>query len=228
MTVSGRRTDANVTTRVLGFIALAGIAWMLLALIAMHFTQPDLDPIEHWLSSYVHGSGGWAVRAGFFTTALAMLAIALGVHRGVGPVPRRWLAVALLVAAAVAYTLLGFFDTSPPPFDVQPQADAEADIHNAAAGLLFASLVAVAFVLAGVFRRDDRWRDMAPISRIVAWLLLAALVALGVSFTVAEAETGVGAVTGLVQRMFIATYMAWFLILAWRLVRLDVTTPVEA
>lgn len=228
MTVSPTRGTGTTLTRILGLVALAGMAWMLLALMAMHFTQPDLDPIEHWLSSYVHGSGGWAVRAGFFTTALAMLAIALGLHRTLARVPRRWLALALLVVAAVAYVLLGFFDSSPPPFDVQPEGDTEAEIHNAAAGLLFASLIAAAFVLARVLARDRRWRDVAPATRVVAWLLLAGLVALGVSFTVAEAETGVGAVTGLVQRLFIATYMTWFLYLGWRLVQFDSAPPAEA
>jgi hypothetical protein len=118
----GPTTKPNPTT-LLAVVAMAGLSYVLLALVALHVLRPDLDPISSPISEYAIGPNGL-----LFTTALlswggASLVLAFGLHRGVAPSGQSPTGLVLLAVFGVGLIVAGIFpmDVPFPPEDFSPE-----------------------------------------------------------------------------------------------------------
>src|SRR5262245_26421832 len=63
----------------LGGFALAGIGCFVVSVLALHWLQPGLNPLDEAVSYYVHGRHGWLVSVGLIGLGLGSLALTVGV-----------------------------------------------------------------------------------------------------------------------------------------------------
>ncbi|MDH3226296.1 MAG: DUF998 domain-containing protein [Thermoleophilia bacterium] len=199
----------------LGFIGLIGVAYSAAAVVALHFLDTDLDPVEDFISEYAVGDYGWLMKSAFFAVSCGTLAIAGGLRRSLRPSRRATAAVVLMSLAGVGFFVAGIFDTDTP--------NASGDIDNAAAGVahdfgssvVFLSVIIAAFVLWGVFASDPPWHGL---SRTALWFAIAMTMSRVVTLAIPE-----GGPVGLPQRVLAATMMIWLAILGWEMRRLAPT-----
>jgi len=212
--------SARDTTTMLGTVGIVGVAAFASVFAVMHAVQPDLDPVERFGSDYANGKAGWLMQAGILAAAAGTLAVVSGLRRSLVPGKRKRLGVALLFVVGVGFVGSGLFKADPPRPDGTTGYTAEGAVHDLSGMFMFLSLVVGTFVLAGVFRRDPRWREVAPTALIFGALILAGLVV-----TVAAAEidppgSGDGGFAGLSQRLFFTAALTWIGLLGLNVRRL--------
>ena len=91
------------TTRWLGLAAAGGAVVFALAFVAMHFIQPELNPIENWGSDYAFGPGGWVMRLGFIVAGAGALALTLGLKSSLVAGRRKRLSLVLMGLAGIGF-----------------------------------------------------------------------------------------------------------------------------
>lgn len=211
---AGHRPTGSGSTKVLGTVAIAGLATFVAIFAAMHLIQTDLNPVASFGSDYALGRAGWLMQLGFMSAGIGVLSLALGLRGSLALGARRRLAVGLVAAAGVGFVGSGLFSTDPPLDDGTTGYTTEGTLHDLAGMVLFLSLIIGTFVLARVFRRDPRWARMAPVAKGFAWASLAGLI---VTLIAGEAGTPPDeGVVGLVQRVFIVIIVAWLLLVSSR------------
>lgn len=155
----------------------------------------DLGPVDHRLSEYVDGRGGFLMTAAFLTLGAGIAALGLaiaGEKRG----RRGWVVAALLVGAGTAMTVSGLFPTD-------PGAETTAElVHSTASAMATIAVIGASLLWSWSVARD-------PGSRMLAALGLV----LGIASTVLH-ET---AATGISQRALWLVLVAWLLVAGLRL-----------
>lgn len=150
-----------------------------------------------WPSGLALGTMGWLQVLNFVFFGLALMVLAVGLHRGVAPGGRgAWVGPALLAAAGAAAVLLGF------KVDANSSGAHESWhglIHGLAFVLFALSLLPAFFFLWRRMRRDPRWGGHAGYALV----------------------TGVGAVV----LFFVPWTPALFLFLVFTLAWIEVTAP---
>lgn len=189
--------------RYLGIVTLLGVAYFVVAGVALHLLDAALDPVEVYMSDYALGPYGWLMKSAFYGVGLGTLALGLGLRSTLAPGRRVTLSVVLVLVAGVGFLMVGTFNTD--PYDAVEETTV-GSIHLLSALVLFLCLVVSAWTLRGVFSRDAAWRSFATVT-----LLLAA--ALTVTFVIQFVGPW-GA--GLQQRVFVVVMMSWLALLGWR------------
>lgn len=74
---------------------MLGIGLFVATIGALHFLQPNLNPLDEAMSYYVHGSQGWLLTIGLIGLGIASLAITralanVPIHRVIGTNRRLW------------------------------------------------------------------------------------------------------------------------------------------
>jgi hypothetical membrane protein len=209
-------TQTPARAAALGMVGIVGVAAFAAAFAAMHVIQSDLNPIQNFGSDYAFGRGGWLMRLGFVAAGIGTLLITIGLRRSVAAVKRRGLGVVLLGLAGIGFIGSGLFNADPPLADGTTGYTTEGSLHDVAGFLLFLTIIAAGSVLARVFARDPQWHAAMSTTRAFAWLAVVGLVATITASEISDPGTGI---TGLVQRIFVATIVGWLLFLGWRLRR---------
>jgi hypothetical membrane protein len=189
--------------RYLGMVGVLGVAYFVVAGIALHFLDSGLDPVKVYMSDYALGPYGWLMKSAFFGVGLGTIAIGLGLRATLETGKRVTPAVVLVMVAGIGFLVAGTFNTD--PYDAV-EATTSGSIHLLGALVLFLSLVVSAWLLRGVFSRDWRWLDF---SRPTLWFAIA-LTATFVFMFVGP----LGA--GLDQRIFVVAVMSWLALLGWQ------------
>ena len=103
--------------------AIAGFVYFIAALVLMHLVRPDYTPIDHMISDYAVGSGGWIMTTAFVALAAGCLTLAMAMLR-VGPAS--WSAragTALLMVAGVGLVVTAIFPTDLETAPTTPTGD---------------------------------------------------------------------------------------------------------
>ena len=188
-------------------VALAGIAYFVLIIVALHFLRPDLNPISQPTSEYAVGSYGYLMTSAFFSMSLASWALVAGIYQGVSQRARSRIGLGLIGVWAVGVLIAMIF---PIDLDGAPPTLA-GTIHEINGPLTFLSLTVGVLLVSRRFKHDEKWR---PFHRSALILSLAMLVEfIGIPLAIAT-ESGV---VGLAQRIFLVTFATWFLLTAARL-----------
>lgn len=171
----------------LASVAIGAMVLDLLVLVLLHVLDPSVSVVTDPTSNYGQGPWGWMALGATFLVgvgSLAAAAVLAGRSHRVG--------VVLLAVYGVAKLGLGVF-----AIDVDPGAGTTSGlIHNVLGNIAFFVLPVAAVLIS---------RSMgSPRSRLLAWLLVAAMVAV-----LAAGSLGV---FGVAQRIFLVLSSVWILI----------------
>jgi MFS family permease len=157
----GPTTKPNPTT-LLAVVAMAGLSYVLLALVALHVLRPDLNPISSPISEYAIGPNGLLFTSALLTWGGASLVLAFGLHWGVAPSGQSPTGLVLLVVFGVGLIVAGIFpmDVPFPPEDFSPERfTAAGATHIISATIATVSIPLAALLLSKGFAADARWPD---------------------------------------------------------------------
>jgi hypothetical membrane protein len=200
--------ELNASTtriRMLAGVSLVGIACFLVTIVALHWLQPELSPLNEAMSYYVHGPHGWLLTLGLFSLGLASLTLTIALGREppgpVGKVGRSCLAV-----WSVGTLLASVFAADPPGrWDEPPSMSGS--IHGVAALVALAVFPVAAILLSRRRRRDIRWVRLSLL--VLAFGSAAGLVAFAWSLVPVFISPGPPKLLGLTDRILIVLYSGW-------------------
>ena len=202
MATSGGKRGA---LRLLALLAIVGVAVYLLMLGALHFLRPDVNPVTEPISTYgASGPYGFLFLAADLGSAVAALALTLGLYMGIVPPARSYVGLFFLGIYGVSELLAGLF-----PLDVGAEATLIGTIHNIVGNLSFFGVPIGMILLSLAMGKDERWRSFRPPALVVAFAVV-----LTVILTIVGSNIGLFGVT---QRIANATQLLWILLVALRL-----------
>jgi hypothetical protein len=201
--------------RLFVWIGLAGVSNFLLAIIALHLTTLQQEPMH--MSEYANSRFGllWMLAVYSFTLGGAALSLALRPHLSRSLLQR--VGVWMLWVAVLGAVLLAAF-----PMDREDVRSLSGTIHGDAALATFLLLGVAMVVLVPVFRATPSWRTFARASLLLGMLVSASCVA----YLVSTLERF--PFTALAQRFLVAFIATWFILLALRLLRMPAPASVAA
>jgi uncharacterized protein DUF998 len=188
----------------LGLIAIGGIVYFFVAVVALHVLRPELNPVNHAVSNYAVGPYGYLMIAAFYALALSAFALALGLTRSMALTTQAQVAVLLLNIASVGMVVMGIF-----PGDahaLHPPATITGIVHWFAAGVSFLSIIVAAFLLSNCFKTDEYWQAFRRLAFALALAMVVALLLYGMLALIGW--IGIG------QRIYITMSLTWLLLMA--------------
>ena len=188
-------------------VALVGLAYFVVVIVALHVLRPDHNPIRLVTSYYAVGPYGWLMSSAFVSMSVALLALVRGLYHGVAQPARSRLGLGLLGVWGVGLLIAMTFPLNPegtPP-------TLSGIIHRINGPVVFLSLTAGMILVSRRIKYDDRWRPVHRPALILSLVMLAL-----VMVTLLNNVTGWG-VAGLVQRLSLVTTVTWFMLTAMRL-----------
>ena len=198
----GTPTAKRVTR--IATLAIVGIAYFCITVVALHFLRPDYDPIRRFMSEYAVGPYGVLMTSAFFGMSLGSLALVIGLYQGVPP-PGRSIGLVLLGIWGVGVLFAGLF-----PSDLKGAPETRSgNIHNLVSLVGFLSVVPATILVSWRFKQDEKWHSFHGPALILALVMLSALIGF---FLPAAAEF-----VGLSQRIFVGAVLTWLLLTAARL-----------
>lgn len=200
-------------------IAMGGIMYFVVAVVALHVLRPELNPISHAVSNYAIGPFGFLMTSAFFTLALSEFALALGLARSLTTSRGALLSMLLLNLAGAGMVFTGIF-----PGDVKslhPPATTTAVIHWISASISFLSLMIATFLLSNCYKTDVRWQSFHHLAFVLAVTIVLALGMFGI--------LAIAGWVGVGERIYIATSVLWLLLASIRLCSISASgTPLAS
>jgi hypothetical protein len=214
-TVSSTGLQATRQASWAATLAIAGSAYFALAVAALHFLKPDLDPVSRMTSEYANGAYNFVMTSAFLAMGVGCLALVAALYR---EVPRRSLSAAGLVffglwAVGVLVAMIFPIDPGGVPVTLA------GTIHQTAGPPTFLCAAVGVSLLSWRFGRDEQWRPLQPVA-----LGLSAVIALGFVATAYFFFTGTE-LAGLAQRVVLAAVVAWIVLVASKLRTASASTP---
>ncbi len=166
----------NEACRWWGVVAMLGLGYFFGSSLALQFLRPDYDWVTSPLSFYLVGPDSPWLIAGFFTLALGVACVGLGLHRGLESpqLQRTALALFLVDSAAICVVALVQTDTpgghGPTPHGV---------VHYIAATISFLSVTLGMLAQSWRFRADLHWRPHFLKAFVLAVVTFVALLLYG-------------------------------------------------
>jgi Protein of unknown function (DUF998) len=97
LSLQTRKQVASIAT-----VAIAGIAYFVVIIVALHVLRPDLNPIQRPTSEYAVGPYGFLMTSAFFSMSVASFALVIGLSQGVSQPARSRIGLGLLGLWGVA------------------------------------------------------------------------------------------------------------------------------
>ncbi len=192
-----------------GVIGMVGIGVAILTLLALHFLDTDVSPVDDYMSFYALGDFGWLMAGGNIAAGVGTIAIAFGLRETLAPASKVTLAWSLVLIGGLSFAVLTLLTTDPPGNAAQTM---QGVVHNAAGYIQLLSFLVAAWLLRTVFARDEGFRHFARSERWFAILMTVSLLLVLVTFN--------GPI-GLAQRLFAVVLFSWLLLLAQELRRTE-------
>jgi hypothetical protein len=194
--------------RVLGLLIVVGEAYSASVALAMHWLEPEFDPIRAPVSAYALGRYGVWMTTTYFAMGVALLAAGIGLMRTL-PATR-------LATAAFSFTLIGaagVFVAGLFPMDFPPPLRTSSGRLHALGGLLaFPGTVVATLLFSFSLRGSEHWHMRSGRALFLSGAM-AATFAFGVG---SFALLGFAAYA---QRVFIALRVAWMMLVGLHLIR---------
>jgi len=190
------------------------VLFFLVMFIAFLFIQPDLNPLYRYGSEYSAGRMGWLMKLNFFLWGSGLIAFALAMKFGLDPRARSQVAIILFLIAGVGIFLSGVFDAdlqvlneNPPPKWIEAPASHHQIKHVIAGLVAFFSLMPAIGLVSRRLRKAGRLSGSYRYLRHLSWLIPALFIASILLF-------GPIGLTGLGQRIFLASVFTWIILAA--------------
>jgi len=199
----------GVSPRVFSLVALVGILYFGLAVLALHLLPTGYDPLTHAVSDYAVGAYGPVMDSAFVAFGIGVFSLAIALSRpDSSSVVRSRLGVPLLSLAGACLFAVGFF-----PTDLEgAPATTTGDIHTSLSAIVFLAMVVSLPVLSRAFGRSEKLRSYRRFSLALAIVVVAL-------FFVADATITEGVYGGLGERVFILGFYSWLLLATIRVYR---------
>jgi hypothetical protein len=201
--MSGAHTRARAV-RVLGAIALLGVATFASVCTAVQFLRTDYNWLGVPLSFYVIGPYGSMVEVGYFALAPGLAALGIAWYLALDPKVRSIAPVLLFILSAVALggTATEITDVPGGPHTLHGH------IHVLAAVITFLSVTIAMLLQSWCLRGDRRWRKDFPFAFVLA---VVAFIALWADALIKAIPRGLG------EKVVIALILLWLWRAAWPL-----------
>lgn len=187
-------------------VSVIGTAVFVFLIVALHFLSPDSDPVQRPTSEYAVGRFGYLMTSAFIVLSVATWALVIRLSRDL-PEPAQS-RVGLVFLGVFAFGLL-VAATFPIDLEGAPLTLA-GTIHRINGPLTFLSLVVGVNLVSRKLKHDERWRPTHRLASVLALVMIPEFLAGGLA---AARETG----AGIAQRILVATFATWFLVIAIRL-----------
>ncbi len=187
----------------LGLIAIGGIVYFFVAVVALHMLRPEYNPVNHAVSNYAVGPYGYLMTSAFYALALSLFALAIGLARSMALTTQAQVAMLLLNIASIGIVVMGIF-----PGDahaLHPPATITGIVHWLAASVSFLSIMIAAFILSNCFKTDERWQAFQRPAFALALAMVVALLLYGMLALIGW--IGIG------QRIYITVSLTWLLLM---------------
>ena len=211
-TSSARSLEGKVSAisgRTLGRLAIASVVYYVLAVLAMHLVQPELDPLAVPMSVYVLGAYGSVMTTTFFVLCAGILGVGFGLIQTLPRTGAIKVAFWVTLIASAGFLIAGIFPTDWPP----PMRSTSSQLHVLGGLLAFPSMIIATCLFSLKFRRDGYWRRVSGIALTLSACVFAAYI-MGIFFVAAQFGF-----IGLVQRLFLALLFAWMILVGLHLNR---------
>ena len=197
--------------------AIGAAALALLALGALHILRPDLDPSRQMISEYAIGRFGWLMTFCFALFAVASGSLFVALMGNTSTLVGR-IGLIFLLVAATGLAMGAAFHTD--PISTAPDAMTfSGRMHGVSfmigvPGVLFATLL-----LSFALRTHETWVGLPLLSlTAIIWLSLAVM-AVAIVVTMKHLGVDVSSIVGWTNRLFMAGYALWVIIVAWPMAR---------
>jgi hypothetical protein len=205
--------SSNIAAR--GAVGAAGLA--LLALGALHILRPDLDPSRQMISEYAIGRFGWLMTVCFalFAATSGSLFVAL-MGNTLTLVGR--IGLIFILAAAIGLAMGATFQTD--PISTAPDAMTfSGRMHGVSFMIGVPSVLFATLLLSLELRTHETWVGLPLLSlTAIIWLSLAVM-AVAIVVTMKHLGVDVSSIVGWANRLFMAGYALWVIVVAWPMAR---------
>jgi uncharacterized protein DUF998 len=188
-------------------LALISIAYFVVVVVILHFLRPDVDPLHRPTSEYAVGRYGFLMTTAFLSMSVASLSLLVGLYRGISSAAQSRIGLFLLGVWGAGVLVAMSFHIDPEG----TEQTLSGIIHRINGPLIFLSLTIGVLLISKSFSRDANWRTAYRYARPISLIMFAIFLV-----TVVNVATGSG-FEGLCQRVFLLTFVAWFILTALRL-----------
>lgn len=134
-------------------LAVAGLAWFVVAAVALHLLRPDLDPVHSQMSLYLIGPWGWLLQAAYVALSVAMVVLAWDLRQGAAAAARSSAPLLMFGLGAICLSTTAYAWMDMPGVDV----GLEGLVHRITAQGAFLFATTGIVLQAMRLRRDPRW-----------------------------------------------------------------------
>ena len=191
------------------WIDVIGVAYVLGTWACFVVLRPDLNPLSHYLSEYVHGPYGTLMTSTFAVLGFAWAMLAAGLFRTITPAGRSWFGLGVLALGSALTFGMGLFPTE--PSGAAPTM--AGTLHRLLAKLFFVSICPGILALTIAWRHDRAWSSVVRPA-----LALGGSALVGLIFLVSCPPE----LSGFAQRMMLSGILGWHMLAAWRVGRLGI------
>lgn len=185
-------------------IALAGMIYFGLTVVALHFLPTGYDPMTQAVSDYGVGQYGVWMDLAFFAFGIGIVALAISLARFVVSSRLGRVGVLLLSTAGVCTFTVGFF-----PTDLEgAPLTATGAVHVSLSALAFVALVLGTLILSQSFRQSEVLRGFYKSSMVLSLIVTVAFVIVVIRLS------------GLTERIFILAFYTWLSLTSVRILEL--------
>ena len=178
------------------------------ALVVLHLLPTGLSPMRNAVSQYGITRYRLGYRVQTIAFAVAGAAAAIGLAEAA---PGRARAViALVVVFAFARLVISWFPMDEPG----GERTNHGTMHGLIAIVTFIAIAAAAGRLGAVAKQVPGWATLATVSSVIAWLMVASLIAMMVVRRGARVTHSTPNYFGAVERVFYLALVAWFVLVA--------------
>jgi len=217
---SSRPTAAHDPVAVNARVASTGAIAVALIIVALHAIKPEFEPSWRFISEYAIGQYGWIMKLAFLIWAGSCATLALALRQEVRtPVGKAGVIVLLVVAAALV--MAGLFAQD--PVTAKPDELTTSGTVHAVASMVGVPGIPIAAMLisASLWRTNPAWaRHRAPLMWLAhaTWISLALMTAYLAWAVPRSGGFNSEVWAGWMNRLVVATYLAWQLAVARRLI----------
>jgi hypothetical protein len=196
-----------ISGRTFGVLTIASVVYYVVAALAMHLLQPELDPLMTPMSVYVLGAYGPVMTTTFFVLCAGLLGVGFGLIQTLPRTRLIKIAFALTIVGATGVFIAGLFPNDWPP----PPRSVSGILHVLGGQLLIPAMTVAPGLFSLNFRSDGYWRKVSVVALALSAGVIAALM-FGLT------QIGGGSI-GLAQRLFFASLFAWMILVGLHLTR---------
>jgi len=189
-------------------LSLAASLAALVSLAGLHILSPEFDPSRRVVSEYAFGHYGWVLSLMFFTWGLSSWTLAFAIRSQARTLGGK-IGLVFLVAAGIGEAMASVFDVRRP------------ELHGLAGAIGVPSLPIAAILISVSLGRMQAWSSRKTVllwTANLTWMSLALMIA-GM-LTLTHKIGGLRVPIGWPNRLLIAIYSAWVMIVAWQAIRL--------